>query len=178
MHTTHTILVLICITANIDNQAYSHPENHKTPPDQQLWSQCQTTGTICQQDNSGNCKISPKGQTKAQQPFISDALSARRFNNAKVLVNKLWHSMLTTHTSVKMVKGTNTEINAKLISNKLATTRSKTVENNLKASNNLSCQVENTKKIQNKKKKIMAQEKKEEEERVKATAEKEKTRRL
>ena len=86
--------------------------------------------------------------------------------------------MLTTHTSVKMVKGTNTEINAKLISNKLATTRSKTVENNLKASNNLLCQVENTKKIQNKKKKIMAQEKKEEEERVKATAEKEKTRRL
>ena len=44
------------------------------------------------------------------------------------------------------------------------------MKNNLKASNNLLCQVENEKKIQNKKKKIRAQEKKEEEEHVTATA--------
>ena len=79
-----------------------------------------------------------------------------------------------THSSVKMAKRTNTAINAKLISNKLAATRFKMVKNNLKASNNLLCQVENKTKYQNKKKKIRAQEKKEEEERVKATAKQEK----
>ena len=105
MRTTRTILVLICITAIIDNQAYLHLGNHKAPPDQQLQTQCQTIGTRCQQDKPQNCKISPKGQAKAQQPFISYSLSVRRFDNAKVLVNKLWHSTLTTHTSVKVSCG-------------------------------------------------------------------------
>jgi hypothetical protein len=111
MHATCTILVLICITAIIDNQAYLHQRNHKAPKDQQFQSQCQTTGTICQRDKPQNRNNSPKGQAKAQQPFISYSLSAKRFDNAKVLVNKLC--------SLKMAKGTNTAINAKLISNKL-----------------------------------------------------------
>ena len=55
-----------------------------------------------------------------------------------------------THSSVKMAKRTNTAINAKLISNKLAATRSKRVKNNLKASNNLLCHVENEKKSETK----------------------------
>jgi hypothetical protein len=44
-----------------------------------------------------------------------------------------------------MAKGTNTATYDKLISNKLAATRSKTVKNNLKASNDLLCLVENEK---------------------------------
>jgi hypothetical protein len=79
-----------------------------------------------------------------------------------------------THTSLKMAKGTITAINTKLISNKLAATCSKTVKNNLEASEELLSQVENEKTQRNEKKKLREQEKKEEEERVKATAEQEK----
>ncbi len=96
------------------------------------------------------------------------------FDNAKVLVNKLWHSMLMTHTSLKMVKGTSTATNNKLISNKLAATHSKMVNNTLKASEELLSQVENEKTQQNENKKLRAQEKKEGKKRMKATAEQEK----
>jgi hypothetical protein len=143
MQTTCNIPVLICIIAIIialikkDDQAYSNPRNYKAPSDQQLQSQCQTIGTTCQQDKPRNLKDSSKGQAKAQQSFNSYSLFARCFDNAKVLVNKLWQSTLMTHTSLKKAKGTSAAINTKLISNKLAATRTKTAKNNLKASDEL-----------------------------------------
>jgi hypothetical protein len=152
MQTTCNILVLICIITIIialiktDNQAYSNPRNYKAPSDQQLQSQRQTIGTTCQQDKPQNLKDSYMVQAKAQQSFNSYSLFVRCFDNAKVLVNKLWHSTLTTHTSLKMAKGTCAAINTKLISNKLAATRSKTAKNNLKACGELLSQVENEKK--------------------------------
>jgi hypothetical protein len=92
MHTTTcTILVLICITAII-NQAYPHPRNKKALTDRQ------TIGATCQQDKTRSRTNSPKGRTKAQQSFnVSYSLFASHFNNAKALVNKLWYSTLTTH---------------------------------------------------------------------------------
>jgi hypothetical protein len=145
-----SIIAIIVALIEKDNQAYSNPRNYKAPSDQQLQSQRQTIRTTCQQDKPRNLKDFYKGQTKAQQSFNSYSLFARRFDNAKVLVNKLWHSTLTTHTSLKMAKGTCAAINTKLISNKLATTRSKTAKNNLKACDELFSQVENEKKIETK----------------------------
>jgi hypothetical protein len=89
MHTTCTIFVLFCITAII-NQAYLHPRHHKAPTD---W---QTIGTRCQQDKPRIRKNSPKGHTKAQQSFKSYySLFVSHFDTI-ALVNKLWHSTLTT----------------------------------------------------------------------------------
>jgi hypothetical protein len=92
MHTTTcTILVLICITAII-NQAYPHPRNKKALTDRQ------TIQATCQLDKPQRHTNSPKGHAKAQQSFkVSYSLFASDFNNAKALVNKLWHSTSTTH---------------------------------------------------------------------------------
>ena len=143
MHTTCTILILICITAIIDNQAYLRPRNHTAPSGR-------STAPVPVSDHRNHMparqttKPQELSQGTSQNPatFHLLSLSARRFDNAKVLVNKLC--------SLKMAKGTNTAINAKLISNKLAATRSKRVKNNLKASNNLLCHVENEKKSETK----------------------------
>ena len=92
MHTTTcTILVLICITAII-NQAYPHPRNNKALTDRQ------TIGATCQQDKSRSSTNSPKGQAEARQSFnVSYSLFASHLDNAKALVKKLWYSTLTTH---------------------------------------------------------------------------------
>jgi hypothetical protein len=88
--TTCTILVLICITAII-NQAHPHPRNNKALTDRQ------TIGATCQQAKPRRRTISPKGHAKAQQSFnISYLLFVRHLDNAITLVNKPWHSTWTT----------------------------------------------------------------------------------
>ena len=92
MHTTTcTILVLICITAII-NQAYPHPRNKKALTDRQ------TIRATCQLDKPQRHTNSPKGHAKAQQSFnVSYSLFASLLDNARTLVNKPRHSTWTTH---------------------------------------------------------------------------------
>ena len=60
MHTTCTILVLICITAII-NQDYLHQRHYNTLI---AW---QIIGTGCQQGKPQICTNSPRGYVNAQQ---------------------------------------------------------------------------------------------------------------
>jgi len=89
--TTCTILLLICITAII-NQAHPHPRNNKALTDRQ------TIGATCQQVKPRSRTNSPKCHIKAQQSFnISFSLFASHLDNAITLVNKPWHSTWTIH---------------------------------------------------------------------------------
>ena len=140
MHNTRIILVLmICITTIINNQADLHPRNHKAP-----LSQRQNIGNICQQDEprNQNRKDSPKGKAKAQQPFISYSL----------YVAKVWHFMLTTLTSTVTLNPTMT------VNNNPHHTRARVTKKGTNtAANDLMKQVEQEKRNREEKKKSIRQ---------------------